>query len=95
MDTTPEARRFRAQDAKSLLENPMLVQAFSAVNDYLDASALSCDPDNAEKARRIVISKQLLAAVKREIERVVSDGVVAELQIAEIEQKRKLFQFRR
>ena len=94
-DLTPEARRFRAQDAKALLEHPMFVAAFDAVAGHLEASALSCDPDDAEKSRRIVISKQLLAAIKREISRVVTDGVVAEVQMAEIEQTRRLFNFRR
>lgn len=92
---TPEARKYRAQDAKNIVESPLFVEAFNAVDSHIDAMALSCDPDNAEKARRIVISKQLLAAIKREFTRVINDGVVAEVQLSEIEQKRKLFAFRR
>ena len=86
---TPQERTFRATDAKQLLENKLFVEAFDAVQNHLNMAALTCDPDNAEKARRIVISQQLLAAVKREITRVVNDGEMAQVQIAELEQKRR------
>ena len=92
---TPEDRLFRATDAKQLLENKLFVEAWEAVENHLNMAALSCDPDNATKAQRIVISQQLLAAVKREIQRVVVDGQVAQVQIAELEKRNKLAFFRR
>lgn len=95
MKATLEDRSIRAKDAKHLLDHPLFVEAFGAVEHHIDAMALACDPDDAEKARRIVISKQLLAAVKREITRVVNDGTVADVQLSELEQKRKWFGMRR
>jgi len=92
---TPEDRKFRATDARQLLENKLFVEAWTAVEKHLINSALSCDPDNKDKAHRIVISQQLLAAVKREITRVVQDGEVAEVQIQELEKRNKLAFFRR
>ncbi len=86
---TPQKRIIDAGDARSLMSNPLLTEAFSAVDGYLDAQALACDADNKDKAQRIVISKQLLAAVKREITRIVNDGTMAEVQIAEIEQRKR------
>lgn len=83
-------RRIEGNDASGLLNNPLFKQAFTAVGDYLEQAALSCDPDNKEKAARIVISKQLLAAVRREIVRVIEDGKVAEVQLAELERKQGL-----
>jgi hypothetical protein len=85
---TPEDRRIRAQDAKQLLESPLFVEAWDAVEKHLQMQAITCDSDNAQKALRIVISQQLLAGVKREIQRIVNDGVMAEVQLSEIEQKR-------
>ena len=90
---TPEERKFRANDAKALLENKLFREAFKAVAEYLESAAMGCDPDNKEKAARIIISKQLLAGVRREIERVVEDGLVAEVQIAELEKRRGLKRF--
>jgi hypothetical protein len=92
---TPESRKFAAADAKSLLDNKLFKDAFKQVGDYIESQALGCDPDNKEKAQRILISKQILAGIRREIERVVEDGIVAEIQLNEIEQRRKLFSFRR
>jgi hypothetical protein len=92
---TLEARQFRATDARQLLENPLFMEAFDAVEKHLHMQAIGCDSDNAQKALRIVISQQLLAAVKREIQRVVTDGVVAQVQLNELEQKRKFALFRR
>lgn len=90
---SPEEAKFRSQDAKQLLENKLFKEAFSAVESHLDDVALSCDPDNKDKAQRIIISRQLLAAVKREIERVVEDGLIAEVRIAELEKRNKLLRF--
>lgn len=94
---TPEDRKYRATDAKQLLENRLFIEAFEAVADHLNMAALTCEPDNKDKAQRIIISQQLLAAVKREISRIVQDGEVAEVQLAELEQKRSVMQrmFRR
>lgn len=92
---TPEDRKFRATDARQLLEHPMFVEAWNAMERHLQMQAITCDSDNAQKALRIVISQQLLAGVKREIQRIVTDGVVAEVQLSELEQKRKFAIFRR
>lgn len=92
---TLEDRTIRAADAKQLLENPMFVEAWDAVEKHLHMQAITCDSDNAQKALRIVISQQLLAGVKREITRIVNDGVVAEVQLSELEQKRRFAIFKR
>ena len=90
-----EDRTIRAADAKQLLEHPMFVEAWDAVEKHLNMQALTCDSDNAQKALRIVISQQLLAGVKREIQRIVQDGIVAEVQLSELEQKRRFSVFKR
>lgn len=90
-----ESDRFRAADAKAALENPYWKSAFVAVSDYLEAKALTCDPDNKEMAQRVILSKQILAAVRREIQRHVENGVVAEIRIAELEKRKFPRIFRR
>ena len=92
---TPEQARFTAEDAKQLLDNKMLREAFDAVSGYIDQQALSCEPDNKDRAQRIVLSKQLLAGIRREIYRHVENGQVANIQIAELEKKKRLFPFMR
>lgn len=92
---TPEQTRIHAAEARQLLENKHLKEAFSAVDQHLNDAALSCNPDDKEKAQRIIISKQLLQAVKREIVRKIEDGDVAEIQMAEIERRKGLRIFQR
>lgn len=85
-----EQQRIRGEQAKQLLENTILREAFEKVGDSIEKQAATCDPDNAEKARRIIIAKQLLAGVEREIYRVVQDGDIA-AHVKEMEPKRRLF----
>ena len=88
---TPQDRTIRATDAKHLLENPLFVEAWDAVANHLQMAAMSCEPDSQVKAQRIIISIQLLAAVKREFTRVIQDGMVADVQMRELETKRSIF----
>lgn len=90
-----EQDQFRAEDAKALLNNEMFKGAFDAVSGYLEAKALGCEPDNKEMAQRVILSKQILAAIKREIERHIENGVVANIKIAELEKKKLFSVFRR
>lgn len=90
---SPEQRRVIGQEAKQLLENKHFREAFDAVAQAIEDVAESCDPDNKEKAARIIISKQLLAAIKREIIRKVEDGEMAQIEMAEIERRRAPVRF--
>ncbi len=90
-----ESEKFAAADAKALLDNPLFKSAFGAVADYLEAKALTCEPDNKDMAQRVILSKQILAALKREIQRVVDNGVVADIRIAELERKKRFPLFQR
>jgi hypothetical protein len=89
----PEQRRIIGNEAKQVLENKHLKEAFEAVDTYLNQVALACDPDNKDKASRIIISKQLLAAIKRELERKIEDGEIADIEINELERKKGLLRF--
>lgn len=90
-----EQDQFRAEDAKQLLENKMLKDAFDAVSGYIDQQALACEADNKDRAQRIVISKQLLAGIRREIYRHIESGQVASIRIAGLEKKKPFSVFRR
>jgi tellurite resistance protein len=92
---SPEQRRVIGHEAKQLLENKHLRDAFDAVDGYLADAARSCDPDNREKAQRVIISMQLLEAIKREITRKIEDGEIAQIEIAEIERRTRPAMFRR
>ncbi len=92
---SPEQRSVIGEEARQLLENKHFREAFDAVDGYLNEVALSCDPDNKEKAQRVILSKQLLASIKQEIIRKVEDGEVARVQIAELDKRARVRVFQR
>jgi hypothetical protein len=92
---SPETRRIRGADARQLLDNKLLKEAFESVAKYVDDQAMTCSPDDAVRAQRIIISKQLLAAIKREITRVIEDGELAKIEISEIERRGRMRLFQR
>jgi hypothetical protein len=87
---TPEQRRIIGNEARQLLENVHFREAFEAVESHLVDQAKSCDPDNKDKAQRVVIAMQIMEGIKREIIRKVEDGHVAEVEIAELERRNSL-----
>ena len=83
------ARKYRAADAQQLLDNKLFRDAWDRLHYHLEGQAMACDPDDKDKAARIIISKQLLKGLKREFERMVSDGDVADVQIAELQSRKQ------
>lgn len=90
---SPEQRKVIGQEARQSLEDRHWKDAFEAVEGYLVEAAKTCDPDNKEKSSRIVISMQLLDAIKRELHRKVADGEFAAVEIEQIERARKPLRF--
>lgn len=90
-----ESLRIRGEEAKQLLDNKMFKDAFAAVGDYIEQQAMACPPDDKERCARIIISKQLLQAVQREIYRHIDEGVMAEIRLSELEKKKRLMSFMR
>jgi hypothetical protein len=80
-----EQDRIRGNDAKALLENPIFKDAFTRMETHLDARIYGCDPDNERQTQRVVLAKQILAGIKREIETIISIGEVAEIKLQEVE----------
>lgn len=85
---TPQERRIIGAEAKQALENKHWKEAFTEVDAYLDQVALTCDPDNKEKAQRIVISKQLLQSLRNTMVRKIEDGEAAKIEMERIEDNR-------
>src|SRR5687767_5865412 len=90
---SPQERRIISAEAKQALENKHWNEALDAVEGYLVENAKSCDPDNKDKSQRIVISLQLLEAIKRELVRKIEDGEFAAVEMAELERKSRPLRF--
>ena len=92
-DLTPDQRRIISREAQQVLENRHFVAAWDALAHYVDQQALSCSPDEKDKALRIIMSRQLLDGFRREFVRKVEDGIMAEAEIAQVERNRKVARF--
>lgn len=92
---SPEQRRVIGAEAQQLLDNKHLIDAFESVDHYINERALACDPTKPEQAVNVINCKQLLAAVRREIERKIADGDMARIEIEQLEQSRIPRMFRR
>jgi hypothetical protein len=94
-EMTPEERKSRAIEARQFLENPLLKAMFEGVGDALESKALACDPKDEKQAADIIRCKQLLVAMRREIERRAEDGEFAAFEIAQLQKRSVLRAFRR
>lgn len=82
-----QAQVWKGVDAKQLLENPLLNMAFNRVEEYITSQELTCTPDDKDRCQRLIISKQLLAGVKREIHRVIQNGELAKVKVEALEKR--------
>lgn len=90
---TPEQRRIIGAEASQSLDDKHWNEAMTAVEGYLVEQAKACDPDNKEKSQRIVISMQLLEAIRRELIRKIEDGEFAKVEIEELERRSRPLRF--
>lgn len=77
-----------AADAQALLENPVFQGALDKMEERLDANILNVSADDEKICARVVLAKQILKGIVREIHRYIENGNVAD--IIEIEEIRKL-----
>ena len=73
--------QIKANDAKILLENPILKSAFADVREML-VQAIEDNPVTNETQRdKIMLSLQLLRSVKEQIEKHVQDGQIDKINM--------------
>lgn len=84
---SPQERRIVGVEAQQLLDNKHFRQAWDALQGYLIEKAKACDTNAKGHAENVVISMQLLEALKREFIRKVEDGEMAKIEIEQLEQR--------
>lgn len=78
-----------SEDARQVLANKAFKQAFSRLSDHLEMKVLSANPDNAAETQRVVLAKQLLKGIERELTRMIQDESI-NAQMPELEPTRKM-----
>ena len=67
----------RGEDAQRLLDDPLLVEAFAAVETALVSEIKRVDVGASDRHRDLIVSLQLLAKVRGYIEQVAQTGRMA------------------
>lgn len=89
---TLEQEALRGRDAKALLDNPVLKNAFERLEAELRNRELKCNTvTSPESAADIIRCKQLLDGIKREFTKLIKNGEVAEIQLQELDKKKVAF----
>lgn len=93
--TEDQQALINATEARQLLDNKHFKEAFQGVADYLEMQGLACDSNDEKRAHNVILCKQILWKIKREIERKVEEGDIARIRIEEAEKRSKFAVFRR
>jgi hypothetical protein len=73
----------RGEEARALLENPLIADAFKAVKDGIMSGMNQSAMTDNEMHTRLVIALQLINQIERQITEHVTTGKMAELQLKE------------
>lgn len=82
----------RVVKAREILENPEFKAALNRVGEKIESQVLQCDPNNKDHTQRIVIAKQILAGIERELCRVIEGWEAdkeVEIHLKEVEKQKK------
>lgn len=69
----------RGMEAQRLLETPLLAEAFDAIEQRIVSELRSVDVGARDAHRDLIVTLQLLGAVKRHIETHIQTGRLAEI----------------
>lgn len=76
--TDPEVRR--GEEARRLLNDPLMVEAFAKVEEALIARIKQVDVGATEAQRNLIVTLQLLGKVKQYLEQTIITGKMAAME---------------
>jgi len=78
---TPEEESIRADRAKEILENPLVIEAFETIERELTKALMNSPARDAEGREKLYLMNQLLGRVKKHFASVVNNGAMAKRTI--------------
>ena len=80
---TPEEESIRADRAKELLENPLVIEAFETIEFEITKALMDSPARDTEGREKLYLMNQLLKRVKKHFESTVNTGYLAKRTIAD------------
>ena len=81
----------RGLEATQLIENPLLVAAFEAIETEIDHQWKTSKANEEDAREKLYLMSRLLAKLKGTIQTHVQTGKMAELQLIQLREKRTWF----
>jgi len=81
----------RSQDAQALLENPLLIEAFDAIEKEIDKEWKQSKANDADAREKLYLMNRLLAKLKGQIQTHVQTGRLAQKQLIDLRERRSWF----
>jgi hypothetical protein len=84
---TPEEEVIRAGQAKDVLRSNIFLEAKQSIHDGIDAQMLSVATADTNMHTKLIIAKQLWAAIETYLDQLVTSGQMAQFKINEDEKR--------
>lgn len=84
----------RSLDAKALLDNPLLIEAFAAIEKEIETEWKQSKANDADAREKLYLMNRLLLKLRGHIQVHVQTGKLAERQLANIRDKKTWFGMR-
>ena len=90
---SPEQAAIRAEQARVLINDPLLTEAFETLERQYVEAWKQTDALNVAGKEKLHLAVNIIGKVRQHLTRVINDGALARKQIEEIERdkKRRLF----
>ena len=86
-----ESERLKGAEARQLLENKFLKEAFDAAEKSILDQMDEVNLRDVDMHTRLIMARKTVASVRRYIERVIETGQMAELQLKEPNRVQQFF----
>lgn len=80
----------RGQEAKELLENPLLLAAFNEIEEGINRQWKQSKASDADAREKLYLMQRLLQNLKAGIQEHITTGKMAETQLIQLKEKRTL-----
>lgn len=92
---TPEEELSRAGSARAVLESPIFAEMRDSITSSIRSQMLSVPASDQIMHTRLITALQVWNGIEKWFQQIVDTGQLAEIQIAQEREKRRIFQFGR
>ena len=91
--TTPTAEEYRiiGLDAQQLKSNKAFRMVLDQAKEYITSKELNCDLDDSSKAARLILMRQTIALIERQLESIINNGIISQNYLDSVAEKKNVY----